>query len=76
MIIFSSSWNRFVNFVALIIQNTKFILAFKHLAEFFLASLPQPFTHKENVFSFKRCIHCFSPMCELIPLTGSREAVP
>ena len=38
MIIFSSSWNGFVNVVALIIQNTKFILAFKHLAEFFLAS--------------------------------------
>ena len=35
MIIFSSPWNRLVNVVALIIQNTKLILPFKHLAEFF-----------------------------------------
>ena len=42
--------------------------AFKHLAEFFQPSLPQPFAHKESVFSFKRCIDCFSSMCELITL--------
>ena len=47
MIIFSSPWNRMVNVVALIIQNTKLILPFKHLAEFFSDSLPQPFAHKE-----------------------------
>ena len=37
MSIFSSRWNRSVNIliVALISQNTKFILAFKYLAEFF-----------------------------------------
>ena len=46
-IIFSSPWNRLVNVVALIIQNTKLILPFKHLAEFFSDSLPQPFAHKE-----------------------------
>ena len=28
-------------------------LAFKYLAKFFEAFLPQPFTQKENVFSFK-----------------------
>ena len=56
-------------FAALIVQYTKFLLAFKYLAKFFQASLPQPFTPKESVFSvklFKRYIDCFSSMCELI----------
>ena len=33
-------------------ENTKFILAFKYIVEFFLAFLPQPFAQKESVFSF------------------------
>ena len=76
MIIFSSPWNRLVNVVALIRQNTKLISAFKHLAEFFSDSLPQPFAHSESVFSFKQCIDCFSSMYEPIKLAGSREALP
>ena len=68
MIIFSSPWNRLVNVVALIIQNTKLILAFKHLAEFFSDSLPQPFAHKESVFSFKQYVDCFSSKYE--PIKG------
>ena len=42
--------------------------AFKHHAEFFQPSLPQPFAPKESVFSFKRFIDRFSSMCELITL--------
>ena len=47
--------------VALIKQNTKFIIAFKYLV--FQTFLPQPFAHKESVFSIKlleRCISSFS----------------
>ena len=38
---------------ALITRNMKFMLAFKYLAEFFSAFLPQSFPQKESVFSFK-----------------------
>ena len=55
--ILSSQWNCFISvliiIVALIVQNRMLILAFKYLAKFFLVFLPQPFTHKESVFSFK-----------------------
>ena len=61
------------------IDHTKhevYVIDFKYHAEVFYASLPQPFAHKESVFSFKRCIDCFSSMCELITLAETREAVP
>ena len=61
--------------VALIVQYTKFILAFKYLAELFF--LPQLFTHKQIVFPcklFKRYIDFFpsiDSICELIMMAGN-----
>ena len=52
--------------VALIVQYTKFMLAFKYLAELFF--LPQLLTHKQIVFScklFKRYIDFFPPYANL-----------
>ena len=51
MSIFSSRWNCWI--VALIVQYTKFVLAFKYLAQFFPAFLPRQVTPKESVFSLK-----------------------
>ena len=61
---------------ALITQTTKFILAFKYLAEFFRAFLPQPFAYKESVFSFKlfkQCHDCFFSTCKLITINYCRK---
>ena len=54
-------------------ENTKFILAFKYIVEFFLAFLPQPFAQKESVFSFTlfKQFLPFSSMCELNTIAGS-----
>ena len=53
--IFSSRWNHFIDvlIVTLTVQHRKFVLAFRRLAKFFWALLPQPFPPKESVFSFK-----------------------
>ena len=72
--IFSPRWNHwFVAFTCIVLY-TKCLLAFKCLAEFFLASLPWQLTCKESVFSFKlfkQYIDCFTSMCELITMAGS-----
>lgn len=76
MTIFSSRRNCFINMLIvsfMILQYTKFKLAFKYLTESFEAFLFQPFARKESFFSFKLfkwCIDCFS-IHELIVMVGS-----
>ena len=48
MSMFSSWWEHWI--VALIVQYTKLVSAFKYLAEFFKAFLPSQFTRKKSVF--------------------------
>ena len=48
-------------------------ISFQASRRVFLGLSASTIHSQRNVFSFKRCIHCFSPMCELISLTGSRE---
>ena len=52
----------------------KFLFAFKYLAVFYQAFLPQQFMLKDSGFSFKLFkwyIDCFSFMCKLITMVGS-----
>ena len=64
-----------IQVVALTAQDTKFILTFKYLKEILYAFLPQTFTHKESVFSFKlkRYIDCFPSINELITMAGQMQ---
>ena len=52
----------------------KFLFAFKYLAVFYQAFLPQQFMLKDSGFSFKLFkwyIDCFSFICKLITMVGS-----
>ena len=72
---YSSRWRRKPWQGLLIVQSTKFILAFKYLKEFFF--LPQLFTHNERtVFSFKlfkRYFDCFSFLLVRTDLYGGKQ---
>ena len=56
-----SSWKHGI--VALIVQYTQFVLAFKYPAEFFQAFLPRQFSLKKSVFSSSNNTSIVFPPC-------------